>query len=184
MLLSFWWNAAFLFSPPPPSVALSSLYASDWGIWMLSQTKDNFGWFPVRQCRMILSWGSAARQPFVWLVRAVEVRLPSFSSSLFMWPCVNEMGLQLLWCDLVIYPRYPVAKGLTCSVNCVFDTISHLFYRACLCTDGRLQHCEEQWLLLCCIKEVLERVFMILQEAVEMIRMAYLFQLSWSQSSN
>lgn len=62
-----------------------------------------------------------------------------------------------------------MAKGLTCSVNCAFDTISQLFHRARLCTDGRLEHCEEQRLLLCWIKEVLERVFMILQDAVEMI---------------
>lgn len=127
--------------------------------------KRQFGRFPVRQCRMILSRGSAAPRPFVWPARAVEVRLPSFSSSLFMWPCVNETSLQLLWCDLVISPRYPVARALTGGVSRVFDTIGQLFHRAGLCADGRLQHCEEQWLLLPGIKEVSERVFMILQDA-------------------
>lgn len=52
-----------------------------------------------------------------------------------------------------------MAEGSTCSVSGVFDTVGQLFHRARLCTDGRLQHCEEQWLLLCWIKEVLERVF-------------------------
>lgn len=93
-----------------------------------------------------------------------------FSSSLFMWPCVNETSLQLLWCDLVIYPWCPMAEGLTCSVNCVFDTISQFFHRGRLCAEGRLRHCGKQWLLLSWIKGVLERVFMILQEALEMIR--------------
>lgn len=74
-----------------------------------------------------------------------------------------------------------MAKGLTCGVNCVFDTIGQLFHRAPLCTDGRLQHCGEQWLLLRWIKEVLERVFMILQDAVEMIRILVFLE---QQSSN
>lgn len=78
-----------------------------------------------------------------------------------------------------------MAKGLTCSVNCICDTVSQLFHRARLCTDGRLQHCEEQWLLLRWIKEVLERLFMILQDAGEMIRiLVYVEQLVCSQSSN
>lgn len=48
--------------------------------------------------------------------------------------CVNEPGLQLLWHDLVIYPLDPMTEGLTCSVNCVFDTTSQVFHRDTLST--------------------------------------------------
>lgn len=134
---------------------------------------------------MILSRGNAALQPFVRLFRAVEVRLSSFSSSLFMWPCVNETSLQPLCCDLVIYPWYPMAEGLACSVNCVFDTVGQLFHRGRLCTEGRLRHCGEQWLLSCWIKEVSERVFMTLRDAVETTRIpASSCQLAPPQSSD
>lgn len=51
----------------------------------LAPDNGQFGRFPVRQCRMILSRGDAAPRPFVWPARAVEVRLPSFSAPLFMW---------------------------------------------------------------------------------------------------
>lgn len=78
-----------------------------------------------------------------------------------------------------------MAEGLTCSVNCAFDTIGQLFHRGRLCTEGRLRYCEEQRLLLCWIKEVLERVFMILQDAPGIIRIPVSsWQLVRSQNSD
>lgn len=55
------------------------------GILMLSQTMDNLGDF---LCASVIWFCPEAVlfQSFVWLAWAMEVRLPSFSLSLFMWP--------------------------------------------------------------------------------------------------
>lgn len=107
----------------------------------LGPDNGQFGRFPVRQCRMILSRGDAAPLPFVWPARAVEVRLPSFSASLFMWLCVNESSRPSLWCDLVTLPGgSSVWRVLRRSVNRVFDTASQVLSQG----RGRLLHCGKE----------------------------------------
>lgn len=107
----------------------------------LAPDNGQFGRFPVRQCRMILSRGDAAPRPFVWPARAVEVRLPSFSAPLFMWLCVNEPSPPSLWCDLVTLPGgSDVWRVLRCSVNRVFDTACQVLSQG----RGRLGHCGEE----------------------------------------
>lgn len=128
---------------PPPSLLTHTIHPPS---ARSSRQKDfdvvadngQFGRFPLRQCHMILSRGGAALEPFVWPARAMEVRLRSFSPSLFMWPCVNGTSPQPLWRDLVIYPLDPMAEGLMCSVSRVFDTTSQVFHRDSLSTEDIL----------------------------------------------
>lgn len=78
-----------------------------------------FWWFPVCQCHMVSSRGSAVPGPFVWLTWALEASLPSFSPSLSCGWCewAESTAIVLWFSDLSIGS---LAEGLTCSVNCVY----------------------------------------------------------------
>lgn len=94
-----------------------------WTIWVISCAPVSYDF--VRRLRRF--------RPFVWLAWAMEVRLPSFSAPVSCGSCerAESRAIVVWFSDL---PAGSNDRGLTCSVNCVFDTSSQVFHRDSLST--------------------------------------------------
>ena len=95
-----------------------------WTIWVISCAPVSYD-FILRHC---------CSRAFCLAGLSHGSQTSLFLSFPFHVACVNEPGPLLLLRDLVIYPLDPMTEGLTCSVNCVFDTTSQVFHRDTLST--------------------------------------------------